>query len=55
MEKHLKELKSMGDFEEFRGEVQVAVNSTMPDVNKEMQALRHSRPPRMLRSKPMRQ
>jgi len=42
MEKHLEELESMGDFEEFRGEVQAAVNFVVVDVNKEVQALRTS-------------
>jgi len=34
MEKHIKELKSEGDVEELRGEMQVAVNSMAPNVTK---------------------
>ena len=40
MEKHIEELESEGDSKELRGEMQVAVNSVMADVNKEVQALR---------------
>ena len=42
LEKHLEELESMGDFEELHGEVQVAVNSVVVNVNKEVQAFRVS-------------
>ena len=51
MEKPLKELESMGDFEEHRGEVQVAMNVMLVDVNKEVQALRHLKPPKRRNSK----
>jgi len=40
MEKHLEELESTGGFEELRREVQAAINSVVPNVNQEVQALR---------------
>jgi len=43
MDKRLKELEFMRDFEELRGEVQVAVNFTVANVNKEIQALKASK------------
>ena len=42
MEKRIEELKSEGDLEELCGEMQVAINSVVADVNKEVQALRAS-------------
>jgi len=42
MEKRIDELESEGDLEELRGEMQVAVNSVVVNVNKEVQALRAS-------------
>ena len=39
----IKELESEGDLEELRGEMQVAVNSVVADVNREIQALRASK------------
>ena len=40
METRIKELESEGDLEELRGEMQLAVNSVVADVNKEILALR---------------
>ena len=40
MDKRIKKLESMGDFDELCGQVQVAVNSMVADVNEEIQALR---------------
>ena len=42
MEKRIEELESEGDLEELRGEMQVAVNFVVVDVNKEVQVLRAS-------------
>ena len=42
MEKRIEELESKGNLEELCGEMQVAVNSIVADVNKEVQALRAS-------------
>ena len=42
MEKRIEEVESEGDLEELRGEMQVAVNSVVADVNKEVLALRAS-------------
>ena len=42
MEKHIEEFESDGDLEELRGEIQVAVNSIVADVNKEVQAFQAS-------------
>ena len=42
MEKRIEELESEGDLVELRGEMQVAINSVVADVNKEAQALRAS-------------
>jgi len=36
MEKHLEKLESIRDFEELRGEVQVAINSMLANVNQEV-------------------
>ena len=43
METHIKKLESKGDLEELRGEMQVAVNSVVADVNGKIQALRASK------------
>jgi len=43
METRIKELESEGDLEELRGEMQVAMNSIVIDVNGEIQALRASK------------
>jgi len=43
MEKHLKELEPMGDFEELCGEVQAIIDSIVDNVNQEVQALRASK------------
>ena len=43
VDKHIEKLESMGDFEELRGEKQAAMNSTVIDINKEIQALRASK------------
>jgi len=43
MKKHLEEIELVGDFEEFRGEAQVAVNSVVVDATKEVQALQASK------------
>jgi len=40
IEKHIEELESEGDLEELCGEMQVAVNSIVANVSKEVQALR---------------
>jgi len=39
MEKHIEKLESMGDFEEFRGEVQAAANFIVANVTKKVQGL----------------
>ena len=39
IEKHLEELEFIRDFKVLRGEVQVAVNAMVADVNKEIHAL----------------
>jgi len=43
MENRIKELRSEEDFEELLGEMEVAVNSIVADVNGEIQALRASK------------
>lgn len=42
MDKRIEELKSEGDMEEFRGEMQIAMASVMADFKKELQALQAS-------------
>jgi len=42
LEKHLEELESKEDFEEFRGEVRAVINSVVVNVNQEVQTLRAS-------------
>ena len=42
IDNHIEELKSMGDMEELRGEMETAMSSMVPNINKEIRSFQAS-------------